>query len=393
MITEGSEPVEKDDLLWQHLKTLPAFRAILRAIEARFYHQFELPEPILDLGCGDGDFAEHTFNEHGRRINIGLDPWIGPLTHSVEAGIYDLALQGEGAEMPFPSGHFASALSNSVLEHIPDIQPVLNETGRVLAHNGIFLMTMPNHRFTEMLGGALWLERLGLKGMADRYRNAFNFISRHQHTEGIEWWGGRLAEAGMVVDRWQYYFSPKALHALEIGHAQGVPSAIIRAFTGKWILAPTRSNLAILDRWLRPFFLEQGDETGCYLFILARKVSDGPIEAEIPPSRPFTVLPTGDIVPESAPVVEQDPDFTPVPVEMRTATAEPAAGPALLADDPHNAQPDHSSAATQPLSFNLNLNPRFEVISPFAIGIVLSFLASLLTNGPTPDPSSASSCG
>ena len=32
-----------DDLLWQQLKTLPAFRALLRAVEARFYEQIPLP--------------------------------------------------------------------------------------------------------------------------------------------------------------------------------------------------------------------------------------------------------------------------------------------------------------------------------------------------------------
>ena len=44
----------QDDLLWQHLKTLPAFRALLRAVEARFYQQLDFPGPVLDIGCGDG---------------------------------------------------------------------------------------------------------------------------------------------------------------------------------------------------------------------------------------------------------------------------------------------------------------------------------------------------
>ena len=46
-----------DDLLWQHLKDLPYFRALLRAVEARFYADLTLGEPALDLGCGDGHFA------------------------------------------------------------------------------------------------------------------------------------------------------------------------------------------------------------------------------------------------------------------------------------------------------------------------------------------------
>ena len=250
-----------DDLLWRHLKTLPAFRAVLRAVEARFYHQINLQEPILDLGCGDGNFAELTFNEYGRQLTVGLDPWWGPLNKSQAAEVYqDGVTQGLGDRMPFPSNHFASAISNSVLEHIPDIQPVLNETGRVLQMGGQFVITMPNHRFTELLGGAQIAEKAGLDSLADQYRKGFNFICRHAHTCDVNWWGEKLATAGLQIERWQYYFSPKALHALEIGHAQGLPAAIIHALTGQWIVAPTESNLALVDKWLRPFFLEQANQ-------------------------------------------------------------------------------------------------------------------------------------
>ena len=294
-----------DDLLWRHLKTLPAFRAILRAIEARFYHQIDLPEPTLDLGCGDGNFAELTFNEYGRQLTVGLDPWWNPLNKSRRGEIYqDGVTQSLGDNMPFPSNHFASAISNSVLEHIPDIQPVLNETGRVLQIGGRFVITMPNHRFTEQLAGAQLFEKIGISPLADQYRNAFNFISRHAHTRSVEWWAARLATAGMQIERWQYYFSPKALHALEVGHAQGLPSAIIHALTNQWILAPTEANLALIDRWLRPFYLEQArqdDEQhqGTYLIIIARKVADHAVQPDIPQAHPFEVDPTGNLISEN----------------------------------------------------------------------------------------------
>ncbi|MEM7799696.1 MAG: methyltransferase domain-containing protein [Chloroflexota bacterium] len=300
------QDANRDDLLWQHLKTLPAFRALLRAVEARFYHQIPMPEPILDVGCGDGDFAQHTFNEYGRRINVGLDPWIGPLTKSREAGTYDQITQAFGNEMPFPDEYFSTAFSNSVLEHIPDIVPVLKETSRVLKPGGRFIMTMPNHRFTEMLSGAQLFERIGLDPLADRYRTLFNYISRHAHTEPIEWWADKLAQGGLAVERWQYYFSPDALRALEIGHAQGIPSAMIHMLTGKWIIAPTEQSLGPVDRWVRPHFLEQSDLDGCYQLIIARKVSNDPIVVSIPEAKPFHVLPNGDLEPEAFEAFNED---------------------------------------------------------------------------------------
>ncbi|MBI3361095.1 MAG: methyltransferase type 11, partial [Chloroflexi bacterium] len=60
------------DLLTRHLRDLPAFRALLRATEARFYQDLQLPEPTLDLGCGDGHFASMTF---AHPLAAGVDPW------------------------------------------------------------------------------------------------------------------------------------------------------------------------------------------------------------------------------------------------------------------------------------------------------------------------------
>ena len=277
----------EDDLLWRQLKSIPAFRGVLRAVESRFYFAVDLPGPTLDLGCGDGHFAQMTF---GRKIDVGIDPWWNPLKKSVRSDAYDVVLQGVGDNMPFPDKSFASAFSNSVLEHIPDIQPVLNETGRVLQQNGRFLITMPSQFFTQELGGAQWFEKMGMDGMADRYRKFFNGIARHEHTDGPEVWAARLAQAGFAIERWQYYFSTEALHALEIGHVQGMPSAIMHALTGTWIVAPWESSLAPTEKWLRPFYDEEASaEQGTCILIVAKKVSDGPIPVELPPARPFTI--------------------------------------------------------------------------------------------------------
>ncbi len=311
------------DLLWQHIKTLPAFRALLRAVEARFYPLVDLPDPILDLGCGDGNFAELTFP--GRTLTAGLDPWWNPLRKAVKAGVYHTAVQGFGDNMPFPDEHFASAFSNSVLEHIPNIQPVLNETSRVMQTGGRFLITMPNHRFTECLAGAQFFEQLGSDGLADQYRRLFNKISRHQHTQPVEWWADKLATAGFEIERWQYYFSEGALHALEVGHAQGVPSAVSHALTGHWILAPSEQNLALTDQWVRPFFEEEADENGTYVLIIARKVRTGPIEQRLPPAQPFTLAELNAAQPTAvSPLAESwQPTAQPIP----TPPTQPANKP------------------------------------------------------------------
>lgn len=269
---------ESDDLLRRHLKSLPAFRALLRAVEARFYRAIEIPGPILDLGCGDGHFAQMAFDEP---LKAGVDPWWGPLQKARRTGAYRLQVQALGDALPFASASFASVISNSVLEHIEDVQPVLAEVSRVLRPGGLLVVTMPSHLFTENLAGARWF--------GDRYRRLFNAISRHAHTDPPEVWATRMARAGFRIRRWQYYFSPGALRALEIGHVQGVPSAILHFLTGHWILGPWRSSLQATESWLRPYYEEAPPENGAYLFFVAEKVADGPVNTILPPAQPLSL--------------------------------------------------------------------------------------------------------
>lgn len=275
-----------DDLLWRHLKTVPAFRALLRSVEARFYRAIDLPEPILDLGCGDGHFAQMTFT---KPLMAGVDPWWGPLQKARRSEAYDLLVQSLGDRLPFPDNYFGTIISNSVLEHIPDVQAVLVEAGRVIQPGGRLLITMPSHFFTQELGGAEFFEKVGSEGLANQYRRFFNFIARHVHTDPPEIWAERLAKAGFSIDRWQYYFSRKALHALEWGHIQGLPSAVIHALTGHWIVGPWENNLARTERWVRPYYDEPFSSTGTYLFFSAQKRAGTPAETQLPVMRPFKV--------------------------------------------------------------------------------------------------------
>jgi SAM-dependent methyltransferase/4-amino-4-deoxy-L-arabinose transferase-like glycosyltransferase len=322
---------EQDDLLWQHLRSLPAFRALLRAVEARFYQHIDLPDPILDLGCGDGKFVQLGFPE--RRLAAGIDPWWGPLQKARRSEAYQQVLQSLGHRLPFPDSHFATVISNSVLEHIPDVQSVLNETGRVTRPGGRLVITMPNHNFTRYLDGAMFFERLGLQGMADWYRRSFNRIARHAHTDPAEAWAARLAKGGFSVERWQYYFSVPALHALEMGHMQGLPSAVLHFLTGHWIVAPWKSSLSLTERWVRPYFEEEQPEIGTMLLIIARKEGAGPITPLLPAMDPLDLS-----LPEPVPVAQSSLPDTPIAAEQ----AE------LLSQLRKEVIPDQPSGESQP---------------------------------------------
>jgi len=261
--------VTKKDLLWLNLRELPYFRALLRAVEARFYAGLDFPQPTLDLGCGDGHFASVAFDRH---LEVGLDPGAAPLREAARRGVHRALVQADGGRMPFPDGYFASAFSNSVLEHIPTVEEVLAEVGRVLRKGAPLAFSVPNHRFDPNLSLGLAFDRAGLGYLGQRYRRFFERIARHHHLDPPEVWQARLERAGFNLESWWHYFSPAALRILEWGHWFGLPALASYRLTGRWILAPTYWNLALTRRLVRPYFEEAlHREDGVCTFFVARR--------------------------------------------------------------------------------------------------------------------------
>jgi len=249
------------DYLYLHLRDLPYFRALVRAVEAAHYQTFDLPVPILDLGCGDGHFASLAFN---RKIDVGLDPWSGPIQEAGRRGCYHLLVQADGAQSPFPDGYFASAFSNSVLEHIPHIEAVLADTARILKPGAPFYFCVPNERYLSELSISRWLG----KG----YTQWFRRISRLQHADGPLKWQERLEQAGFRLERCWHYFSPAAMRVLEWGHYFGLPSLLVKKLTGKWILFPAKWNLWLTEKIIRRFAAAGPNENGTFTFYIGRKL-------------------------------------------------------------------------------------------------------------------------
>jgi len=262
------EVKEDQDYFWPHLIGLPYFRSLLRSVEASYYQDLDLPEPVLDVGSGDGHFASLVFD---RKLDVGLDPWWGPLRESKQYDIYHALVQADAAYSPFPPGHFASALSNSVLEHIEHIDEVLAGTSRVLQPGAPFLFCVPNQDYVNELSIPKILRKIGMSRLANTYVDWFMRISRTVHADSPEVWERRLNQAGFELERYWHYFSPASLAFLEWGHYFGAPSWITKLLFDRWIIAPFRWNLALTERMLRRFAATEPIPTGTYSFFIARK--------------------------------------------------------------------------------------------------------------------------
>jgi len=256
------------EILWRHLQDVPYFRAILRSVEACFVRRLALPEPMLDVGSGDGHFASVAFD---RPVAVGLDPSPVMVREARRRLVYRLAVCADAVAMPFADRSFASVISNSVLEHIADVEGALREIARVIQPKGRFVFCVPNHRFARLLLGSRVLSSLRMRTASQWYGRFFNRISRHVHCDSPSVWRERLERVGFEVERQWDYFSARALATMEIGHAVCLPCLVTRKLTGRWILVRNRVNLLPAYWMVRRHFGEPLPDEGAYSFYVTRR--------------------------------------------------------------------------------------------------------------------------
>ena len=186
--------------------------AFWRGIEIDVLAQSEIPEGLgLDLGCGDGILTDILFQRVGRKPRlVGIDPDPLETAAARKFDFYERVHTVGGDAIPEPDATFDYVISNSVLEHIPDLEPVIREVGRVLKPGGKFFYTVPCPAFHDNLRGAMlpgssrehYLESL------DRRLAHFNYLS-------VENWQLMCGRHGMTVDKVTGYLGERATRRWE----------------------------------------------------------------------------------------------------------------------------------------------------------------------------------
>ena len=136
----------KKNFLAEYLNEAPVPLAYERAFECHILSQQKFEHPILDIGCGDGIFAKILFDE---KIDTGIDPLDYELESAKQYNMYDELIEAFGDKIPKGDNIYKTVFSNSVLEHIENLDPVLKEINRVLISGGIFYATIPTNYFDK----------------------------------------------------------------------------------------------------------------------------------------------------------------------------------------------------------------------------------------------------
>ena len=225
-----------DDFFLAYLSTAPLPLALERLTECQIYRRKTFSRPILDLGCGDGILVKNLFAE---KIDAGLDPDPGELEHARSFDIYTELLQCRADSIPKPDASYNTVISNSVLEHIPDLEPVFREVYRVLAPGGRFYCTVPSNYFFDYTIVNQLLKAFRLRGPAVRYQKFFNSFWKLYHCYPLEQWTALACRCGFELSE-AFNFSPRRNNLLKnLLVPFSLPSFLIKKTLNKWVLWPS----------------------------------------------------------------------------------------------------------------------------------------------------------
>lgn len=225
------------------------------AAEIAVLREASIKSPVLDLGCGDGLITSMVLSS----VEVGLDPDNKALEQAFRRGVYGRLAALYIEEAPLPEESFSTVVSNSVLEHIPQIDAALGAAARLLRPGGRLVFTVPTEEFSACLVLPL-----------ARYAAWRNRILEHLNLWPVERWAKHLQRAGLAVELVRPYLRPylvRAWDALEL--LQQVRIHRQRPFSTAWRHLPPAAQGSIARLGARLDLSAPGSGSG--RMIVARK--------------------------------------------------------------------------------------------------------------------------
>ena len=245
-------PRSERDFVYEYARRAPLALALERALECRLLAAHPLCRPVLDIGCGDGLFAEILYGPHAL-IEYGLDIDPQESARAAARGAYRTVFTGSATAIPLPDESVSSVLSNSTLEHILPLDAVLDEIARVLRHGGEAYITVPTHRFDRYAVIYRLLDAVRLHALAERFRCFYDRFWRHHHFYAPDEWRARLEERGLAVSEVVEYDTALRCAVHDALVPLAFPAFLLRKVIGRYVVLPAvRGAVARLVRRALP---------------------------------------------------------------------------------------------------------------------------------------------
>lgn len=250
----------------RYLKIAPLSLALWRATEAQELARHKLTRPVLDIGCGFGEFAGVFFNS---QIEVGVDIDYSDIARATSSGKYKKTIITDARNMPFEDNTFGTIISISTLEHIQNNSRVFREAYRVLKPGGKFYYTVPTDKLASGLLSINILNFLGLGKISQIYFRIYNKVFKHVFLPSEQTWLKLTRDAGFVVEDVRGTLPKITLFLFELALPLSLPSQLGRLFLGNRLVFASNLKIKLLRPLVR--FIRSDPDFRANIFVIAKK--------------------------------------------------------------------------------------------------------------------------
>ena len=253
----------------RYLRIAPLCVALWRSVEAKHLSTIKLIRPILDIGCGWGEFAE----AFGEKIDMGIDIVSRDLSVAAKGKMYKNLTLADARNLPFLDESFGSIISISTFEHIPNTMKLLSEMYRVLKPNGILAITMETEEVDQNTFYRPMLKKVGLSFLSGLLTNVYNSYF-HRHTlRSKEKWIKDFRAAGFKIVTVKNIISPTITKLYDFFILTSWPAQLFKPLIGRRkVFRPKFLEDLLVKIFLK--YIEKEEKVGTNLFIVATKLKE-----------------------------------------------------------------------------------------------------------------------
>lgn len=261
-----NEPEVTRDDFRRYFPYAPTALCIRECARLSTLRRCEIQSPLLDVGCGDGVFANIAFP--------GMDTWGIDINEdearlAVRAKAYSRVIVGDITTEPLPEKYFRSCVANCSLEHIPRIDLALRTIFNSLEEGGNFITFVPNKEWAEHLRSYRFLHALGAPSLAKTLQKSLDDFFVHRHLYDEAGWRQVVEDAGFEIEVLQPVLSSANTSAYELFLLPSLLGLANKKLTKKWTNFPgARRAVSDVAYALTRAALASGDPTPTAEFLI-----------------------------------------------------------------------------------------------------------------------------
>ena len=252
----------------EYLRITPLSLALWRTLEADGMKDIKLVHPVLDIGCGFGEFSGVFFDG---TVEVGIDINKKDLVRAGRKKKYKELIYADAKRLPFRDNSFNTIVSNSTLEHIDQADRVIKEVHRLLRKGGIFVFSVPTDEINNHLLGVRVLKRMHLNFLARKYVDIYHRIFKHKLILPKNIWEQYVTNCGLKLISCKSVMSKSQLEIFEKYLLFSLPTQITQKFFNRRVLFDNEIRVSYLYKNFTKYLQSEGEDYINAVFV-AKKI-------------------------------------------------------------------------------------------------------------------------